>query len=81
MLNTHEYLFTISTAGHRSRHNLAYWHRSPYFAFGNGSSSYVLNRRFSRPRSLEVMGNYTCSNLGAESNHQKCGYGGRTGLL
>jgi coproporphyrinogen III oxidase-like Fe-S oxidoreductase len=39
--------------GKRSRHNQLYWQCAPYYAFGMGASSFIGNKRFSRPDKLE----------------------------
>ncbi|CAE8624808.1 unnamed protein product [Polarella glacialis] len=38
----------------RSRHNQAYWRRTPYAAFGNGAASFVAGLRATRPRDVEA---------------------------
>ena len=38
--------------GEESRHNLAYWNRTPYLGFGLGAHSYAGRRRFANTRDL-----------------------------
>lgn len=38
--------------GHRCRHNMAYWNRDQFYAFGLGATSYLQGRSFSRPRKM-----------------------------
>ena len=39
--------------GFECRHNLVYWSMDEYLGFGLGASSFIMNRRFSNPRSFE----------------------------
>ena len=39
---------------HRCAHNMVYWTGLPYYAFGMGAASYMLGRRFSRPKRLNA---------------------------
>jgi putative oxygen-independent coproporphyrinogen III oxidase len=38
---------------HQCRHNITYWHNSPYYAFGMGAASNLEDRRFTRPRKTQ----------------------------
>jgi oxygen-independent coproporphyrinogen-3 oxidase len=48
----HYEVSSYARAGHRSRHNGAYWRNAPFVAFGVGASSYTNAVRLSRPRGL-----------------------------
>ena len=38
----------------RSRHNFGYWQNAPFYAFGVGAASYLFQRRFSRPKTIQA---------------------------
>jgi coproporphyrinogen III oxidase-like Fe-S oxidoreductase len=39
---------------HRSRHNMVYWTRAPFLAFGMGATSFIGGQRLARPRTLDA---------------------------
>jgi len=43
----------FARAGHRSRHNRAYWRNEPFWAYGLGATSHLAGRRLARPRSMK----------------------------
>lgn len=46
----HYEISNYAKPGYECRHNRVYWENRPYYGFGMGATSYVLNQRVSRPR-------------------------------
>ena len=40
--------------GWQCRHNRMYWENRPYYGFGMGAASYLMGKRFTRPRKLQA---------------------------
>ena len=49
----HYEISNYAKAGHECKHNQAYWHNDPFYAFGLGATSYLHRRRVQRPRKLK----------------------------
>ncbi len=47
---THYEISNYAKPGFECRHNRVYWENRPYYGFGMGATSYVLQQRVSRPR-------------------------------
>ena len=50
----HYEISNYAKPGHPSRHNLVYWHNRPYYGFGMAATSYIDQKRFSRPRTTHA---------------------------
>lgn len=48
----HYEVSNYARAGHRSRHNAAYWRNEPFLALGLGATSHLRNVRLARPRTM-----------------------------
>jgi oxygen-independent coproporphyrinogen-3 oxidase len=53
----HYEISNYARAGHRCRHNLAYWMHQPYLGLGPAAHSFVHMRRFAAPADLEAWHN------------------------
>jgi oxygen-independent coproporphyrinogen-3 oxidase len=49
----HYEISNYAKAGHECKHNRAYWHNDPFYAFGLGATSYLHQRRIKRPRKMK----------------------------
>jgi oxygen-independent coproporphyrinogen-3 oxidase len=46
----HYEISNYAKPGYECRHNRVYWENRPYYGFGMGAASYVMGKRFTRPR-------------------------------
>ncbi len=46
----HYEISNYAQPGYQCRHNRVYWENKPYYGFGMGAASYVVGKRFSRPK-------------------------------
>lgn len=54
----HYEISNYAKPGCHSRHNLVYWRNQSYYGFGMAATSYVDDRRFSRPRTTTTYGEW-----------------------
>ena len=67
----HYEISNYAKEGFQCKHNLVYWNRLPYFAFGLGSTSYVSGQRFSRPRKFKQYREFV-ENFERSGGHIEC---------